>query len=66
MTAKLGLYAILGIPEYWVADLRNRRLLIHSNAAGDRYTAVRELNAAETLAPVLLPECRIPVDLLLA
>ena len=23
-TAKLGLYAILGIPEYWVADLQNR------------------------------------------
>src|SRR5688572_23991664 len=29
-TTKLGLYAILGVTEYWVADLRNQRLLVHN------------------------------------
>ena len=28
-TTKLVLYAILGIKEYWVADLQRRRLVVH-------------------------------------
>jgi Uma2 family endonuclease len=65
-TAKLSLYAILGIPEYWVADLQNQRLLVHSDAKGDAYASVRELRVGESLAPRLLPECRITTDLLFA
>jgi Uma2 family endonuclease len=64
-TTKLGLYAILGVHEYWVADLQNRRLLIHSEPKGDTYTVRRELNPGDSVAPLLLPDCRIPVDLLL-
>lgn len=65
-TAKLGLYAILGIPEYWVADLQNQRLLVHSEPTGDSYASVNELHRGETVLPLLLPTCSIPVDLLLA
>ena len=64
-TVKLALYAILGIPEYWVADLRKQRLLAHSNPNGDTYSTVRELRPGETIAPLLLPDCWIPVELLL-
>jgi len=64
-TAKLGLYAILGIPEYWVADLKSQRLLVHSKAEGDSYAVVNERHRSDTVAPLLLPGCRIPVDLLL-
>ena len=64
-TVKLQLYAIMGVPEYWVADLRNNRLLVHSNPVGDGYQSVRELHCGETVAPSLLPGCVIPVDLLL-
>jgi len=64
-TVKLQLYAITGIPEYWVADLRNNRLLVYSDPGGDSYRSVRELHPGETVAPSLLPDCRIPVDLLL-
>ena len=64
-TTKLDLYAILGIPEYWVADLKSRRLLVYSAPEGDNYTAVTELHAGGSIAPRLLPDCRIPVDLLL-
>jgi len=64
-TTKLGLYAILGIPEYWVADLQNRRLLVHSEPKGDKYTVVSGLRPGDFAAPQLLPDCRIPVDLLL-
>jgi Uma2 family endonuclease len=65
-TTKLGLYAILGIPEYWVADLQNRKLLVHFQPKGDKYEAVTELHAGDFVAPQLLPDCRIPVDLLLS
>lgn len=64
-TVKLGLYAILGIPEYWVADLQNNRLLVYSKPAGDTYQTVTELHHGDTVVPHLLPICRIPVKILL-
>jgi Uma2 family endonuclease len=64
-STKLGLYAILGIHEYWVADLPNQRLRFHSEPKGDTYTLVKELYSGDSIAPLLLPDCRIPVDLLL-
>jgi Uma2 family endonuclease len=64
-TVKLQLYAITRIPEYWIADLENNRLLIHSKPAGDTYQSVLELHRGDIAAPSLIPECRIPVELLL-
>ena len=64
-TLKLQLYAIMAVPEYWIADLRNNRLLVYSDPAGDGYRAVRELHRGDTVAPSLLSGCVIPVDLLL-
>jgi Uma2 family endonuclease len=65
MTTKVGLYAILGVPEYWVADLQNRRLLVHSQPEGEKYGEITELHPGDFVAPRLLPQCRIRVDLLL-
>jgi Uma2 family endonuclease len=65
MTVKLALYAIVGIPEYWVADLENDRLLVYSEPVKDTYQTVRELRRGDTVAPLLLPDCRISVDILL-
>jgi len=65
ITMKLQLYAIMSVPEYWIADLRNNRLLVDSNPAGDSYQNIRELRRGDTLAPSLLPDCVISVDLLL-
>ena len=64
-TVKLGLYAILGIPEYWVADLQNNRLLVYSQPEGDTYRETRELQRGDRVALQLLPDCEIPVELLL-
>jgi Uma2 family endonuclease len=64
-TVKMQVYAIMSVPEYWIADLRNNRLLVYSNPVGDSYQSIRELRRGDTLAPSLLPECVIPVDLLL-
>lgn len=64
-TVKMQLYAIMSVPEYWIADLRNNRLLIHSHPAGDSYQSIRELRRGDSVVPSLLPDCVIPVDLLL-
>jgi Uma2 family endonuclease len=64
-TVKLQLYAIMSVPEYWIADLQNNRLLVYSEPVGDSYRNIRELQRGDTLAPSLLPDCEIPVDLLL-
>ena len=64
-TVKLGLYAILWISEYWIADLRNDRLLVFAQPDGDAYRIARELHPGEFIAPQALPECEFPVDLFL-
>ena len=57
--------AILRIAEYWVADLQHDRLLVYSDPEGDSYRIVRELHRGESLAPRLLPDSQISVDVLL-
>jgi len=65
LTVKRDLYAIMGVVEYWVADLTNNRLIVHRDPAGDRYQTVRELHPGERITPSRLSSCEIPVDLLL-
>jgi Uma2 family endonuclease len=65
-TVKLGMYAILGIREYWVADLRDDRLLVYSNPENDTYRAKREVNRGAFIAPQALPDCPLPVSLFLS
>jgi Uma2 family endonuclease len=65
IAVKLPRYAAAGIPEYWIADLRNNVLIIYSQPTDGSYRVSNAFRRGETVAPVLLPECRIPVDLLL-
>jgi Uma2 family endonuclease len=62
---KVRLYAETGVPEYWVADIRNNRLIAYSDLQENIYSVVRELGHGDTLSPRLLSECAIPVDALL-
>ena len=32
---KADLYAVAGVPEYWVVDLNENRVLMHANPRGD-------------------------------
>jgi Uma2 family endonuclease len=67
MTVKSALYAILGVPEYWVADLQNDRVLCYSDPEKDteHYRSVREFHRGDVLAPGLLPACLLKIDVLL-
>ena len=48
-TVKRGLYAIVGIPEYWVVDLRNNRLLVYSQPESDAYREAHELHKGDSV-----------------
>jgi len=62
---KIHLYAETGVPEYWVADIRNDRLVVYSDLRNDIYSSIRQARRGDLIAPVLLPNCRVPVDALL-
>lgn len=62
---KLHLYAEMGVPEYWVADIRNDSLIAYSEPRENNYAAVRHCRSGDTITPLLLPECPIPVHALL-
>ena len=66
-SVKSALYAILGVPEYWVADLQNDRVLCYSEPEKDteHYKTVREFHRGDVLAPRLLPDCLLKIDVLL-
>ena len=62
---KMGLYAETGVPEYWVADIRNDGLITYSDPVHNTYSTVRRFRRGETVRPGLLPDFAIPVDVLL-
>lgn len=62
---KRPLYAEAGIGEFWLVDLTTNSVFRHRDPDGRAYRTVERHTRGETLAPVLLPECRIPVNVLL-
>ena len=62
---KMHLYAETRVPEYWVADIQNGRIIAYSGIQKNTYGNVRQFHRGDVLTPRLLPECRIPVDILL-
>lgn len=64
-TIKARLYAETGIQEYWVADVKHDCLFVYSNLSDKSYRSVHQLHRGDFIAPQLLPECRLQVDVLL-
>ncbi len=38
-------YSRNGIPEYWVIDLVNKKLIVHNNPQGNKYSQVKEYSS---------------------
>jgi Uma2 family endonuclease len=53
---KAELYAAAGISEYWVVDLRSRRIVVHTDPREDQYRNVRSAAAKEELRPLAFPD----------
>ena len=58
---KAEIYAEHGIPEYWIVNLVERVLAVHSAPAGGRYTRVSTHGPEERVRPLAFPEVEIAV-----
>lgn len=63
--ARAALYAMAGIPDYWVLDVTKRRLNVHRRLALDGYREVRIYGEAEEVSPLARLDAAIPVAALL-
>ena len=61
---KSKIYARNSIKEYWIIDLVNNKLIVHTQPQKDDYTQVKEL-ASGTIAPQAFPQISISLDRLL-
>lgn len=59
---KPGLYARYGVQEYWVADIPERRIVVHRAPDGARYTDVRAYGSGERVAPLAFPDVVFAID----
>ncbi|MEM6612578.1 MAG: Uma2 family endonuclease [Cyanobacteria bacterium P01_C01_bin.72] len=57
-------YARNGIPEYWVIDLINNKLIVHTQIQDNNYTQVNEYTKG-TVSPLAFPNVAISLDKLL-
>lgn len=50
---KAKTYAAFGVPELWVVDLENKRLVIHRDPAADGYGSVQSLQWTQAASPLI-------------
>ena len=58
---KRGLYARAGVPEYWVADRRRRRILVHRKPVDGVYTEIWTAGEGDTVFVAAAPEAKAVV-----
>jgi Uma2 family endonuclease len=50
LTIKRDLYARAGVPEYWVLNVKARKLVVHRNPKHGKYTSTTTLIAGDTVS----------------
>jgi Uma2 family endonuclease len=65
-TVKAAAYARAGIPECWVIDANEPRLIRHRTASANGYETIDTLRAGQPLAPAAFPEFALDLAWLLA
>jgi Uma2 family endonuclease len=58
---KLRLYALSGIPEYWVVDVARKLVLVHRDPEGTEYRNVQRCAAGDVIAPAAAQDCKLDV-----
>jgi Uma2 family endonuclease len=64
LSEKVSAYASAKIPEYWLVDLLNGRVIVMRQPEGDRYQLSQEYTTGN-LSPLHFPNLSVPVALLL-
>ena len=50
LTVKRDLYARAGVPEYWVLNLKGRKLIVHRKPRKGTYTAIATLTSRDSVS----------------
>ena len=58
---KAPLYATAGVPEYWLVNLVDGVVEVHTDPAGDGYARVTHHRRGETLRPRSFPDVELPI-----
>jgi Uma2 family endonuclease len=58
---KARIYAVGGVPEYWLVNLIDKVVLVHRRPLKGRYAQVRTLRKSGVLSPASFPDVKIPV-----
>lgn len=58
---KQRLYAVAGIPEYWVVSVKGEWVEVYRAPEGEGYHDVRRVHGGDTIAPLSFPDVVIPV-----
>jgi Uma2 family endonuclease len=56
LQVKLPVYAAVGIPEYWVADLKQQTLVIHRAPVGPIYQSIESKSGDDVVSPSAAPQ----------
>ena len=64
MKTKMPIYAVHGVPEYWVIHAPTLVTTVYRQPAGNAYASVKEVPPDERLVPVLVPELALSLDAL--
>jgi Uma2 family endonuclease len=59
---KVPLYARVGIPEVWIANLANETIEVYSHPTESGYSAQTVLTRGQHVTPEALPTLKLPVD----
>lgn len=64
LETKAQIYARNNIPEYWVVDLANKQVIVHTQPSGDTYSQVVKYKSG-VISPQAFPNITIPLNQLL-
>jgi Uma2 family endonuclease len=59
---KAELYCLAGVPEYWVVNIPDGTIEVHTDASRGAFTRVTPYRAGQALAPVAFPDVLVRVD----
>ena len=59
---KLRHYARVGVPEVWIADLRNDRVVSHTEPSPEGYLVSRIYQLGDSISPTSFPDIQIAVN----
>jgi len=50
LTIKRDLYARAGVPEYWVLNMKGRKLIVHRDPKDGKYASTTTLTSRDTVS----------------